>query len=361
MGKSFMATPSSYSRVQSDMRAPFVEPEQLLGGFFDSSVVGFSVLDRDLRFLLINPTLARMNGIAADAHLGRTVRELIGEIADTIEPLMRRVFATGEPIVNLELSGTLPTREHAGHWIENYFPIRNGFGDVIQIGAIVIEITPQREAEKTRRLLLGDLQLEKDRLQTLLQIGTLLASSLDLQEVFAQVSSCIRLMIGQELANVSLLDPPTQSVVMYISDFPLAPDLVTCGEQIQVEHAASGQAMLRREPIIFNHAELASMRSSFVNRFLEYGIKSLVCVPLTTPRGTIGSLNLGSLAKGRFLEEDLGFLNTVAGLIALALDNSRAYQEIAKLKDKVVQEKCTSKRRFAPSYVRATSLVIAQN
>lgn len=54
--------------------------------------VGFAVLDTGLRYLLVNEALAKINGPTAAAHLGRTVRELVPGLADTVEPLVRRVF-----------------------------------------------------------------------------------------------------------------------------------------------------------------------------------------------------------------------------------------------------------------------------
>jgi formate hydrogenlyase transcriptional activator len=334
-----MATSNLYVRLQSGVHDLFGEPEQLLAGFFTSSVVGLSVLDRDLRFVLVNPTLARMNGLSTQGHLGKPLREVLGAFAGSVEPLMRHVLLTGEPIVNLEISGKLPTRRQVGHWIENYFPIKNGKGEVTQVGAIVIEITRQKEAEKVKRFLFDNLQKKTDRLQTLQQIGAILVSELDLQKVFPQVAACIRLIIGQECSAVSLLSPSTRSVTMYAVDFPRAPELLICGETIPIEDTASGQAMVRRQAMVLSYTELVSIKSSFIHRFLKYGIKSAVCIPLATPRGAIGCLSLASKRENGFLQEDLEFLNTVAGLIALALDNSHAYQELTALKDKLFQEK----------------------
>jgi PAS domain-containing protein len=49
------------------------EPEQLLAAFFGASTVGLAILDDQLRYQAINNTLAAMNGVPTDAHLGRTL------------------------------------------------------------------------------------------------------------------------------------------------------------------------------------------------------------------------------------------------------------------------------------------------
>src|SRR5271170_6593267 len=97
----------------------FSEPEQLLAAFFSASNVGFYILDKDLSYVAVNHALADMNGRPAAAHLGRTLREVVGEFADKIEPELKRVLDTGKPVLDLEVSGILPTRgeveHHLGH------------------------------------------------------------------------------------------------------------------------------------------------------------------------------------------------------------------------------------------------------
>lgn len=129
------------------------QPEQLVAAFFNASNVGLAVCDEQLRFQVINETLATMNGVPPGAHLGRTVRDILGQAADVIERIMRRVFRTGRPAVNVEVSVKLPTRAEVGYWIENYFPIKASSGKVMQVGAIVVEVTEQRKLEESLRRL----------------------------------------------------------------------------------------------------------------------------------------------------------------------------------------------------------------
>ena len=107
--------------------------------------VGLSVLNSELRYLAINDTLAAMNGLPAADHLGKTVREVLGDFADIAEPNLRRLLATGEP-VRFEISTKLPHRTHSGHWILHYLPIRDETGTVNRICAVVVEITVQKTA-----------------------------------------------------------------------------------------------------------------------------------------------------------------------------------------------------------------------
>src|SRR5947208_2465614 len=65
----------------------FSEPEQLLAAFFGASTVGLAILDDQLRYQAINNTLAAMNGVPAEAHLGRTLRDVLGDAASKLDPI----------------------------------------------------------------------------------------------------------------------------------------------------------------------------------------------------------------------------------------------------------------------------------
>jgi len=128
-----------------------VESEQLLAAYFSASKVGLCILDRDFRYLAINRTLAEMNGVPAEAHLGKSVSEMLGDFAELIEPQFRRVLETGQPVLDLEISFILPTRTEPGHWIEHYIPIKDATGTATQIGVIAVEITEQKKLEESLR------------------------------------------------------------------------------------------------------------------------------------------------------------------------------------------------------------------
>jgi len=121
--------------------------DSLLAALFSSSTVGVAICDRQLRFDAINDALASMNGVPAEAHLGKTLHAVLGSAADKIQPAFEHVFATGQPLSNCEVSAKLPTRGAIGHWSESYFPIKDQAGAVRQVGAVVLELTEPKAIE----------------------------------------------------------------------------------------------------------------------------------------------------------------------------------------------------------------------
>jgi len=123
--------------------------EQRLNSFFTGATAGLALLDKDLRYVQINDTLAEMNGVPAEDHLGKTVREVVPHIAPITEPFIQKVLTTGESVLNVEVTGQ--TLSHPGiqrHWVESFFPIAGANGTPEAVGAIVVEITERKRAEQ---------------------------------------------------------------------------------------------------------------------------------------------------------------------------------------------------------------------
>jgi formate hydrogenlyase transcriptional activator len=314
------------------------EPEKLLAAYFSSSTVGLCILDADLRYLAINQRLAEMNGIPAASHLGKTVREVLGDFADMVEPGFRKVVSTGESVLNFEVSALLPTRTEMGHWMEYYLPIKDANGAVTRIAIIAVEITAQKKLEESVAHLGGKLRKEMDRLQMLIDVSTILASTSNLTQVFPRVSARIRRLLRHEYAGVELHDASTGLLIRQAEDFPLGKGMLSA-VPISPSDSPSGESLQRGAPLIFSKDEMQEFEAEITRSFLAEGLRSLCCVPLLRPKGPLGVLVLGSTRRNAFHTEDLSLLNQVAAQFAVALENQRAAVEIEVLKQRLSDER----------------------
>ena len=115
--------------------------------FFTAAPAGLAILDRELCYRQLNETLALMNGRSVAEHLGKPVREVLPAIAPTLEPLLGRILETGEPALNIEVTGETPAQPGITRfWRASYFPLASD-----GIGAIVVEDTARRHAERALR------------------------------------------------------------------------------------------------------------------------------------------------------------------------------------------------------------------
>ena len=190
------------------------EPHELLSTLFESSTVGVAICDRLFRYRAINDALALMNGIPASEHLGKTLDAVLGATAAKIQPLLKNVFDTGQPISNLEITAELPARAGLGHWIESYFPIKDEAEVVQEVGIIVLELTNRKEIQAallkiTENLtsITSSLRGDSSGLEPS-DLGTARAGGADvIVRSLAQLENCV----SQARAISQLLDAAPQS------------------------------------------------------------------------------------------------------------------------------------------------------
>ncbi len=142
---------------------------------YDEAAVGLCYFDRDLRYMHINRWLAQLNGLPVEKHLGRTVHEVIPDVAAAgIEAELRQVMETKTPIIE----GMVDAETRAGPgvrtFMHNYHPVVADSGQVIGVSCLVQDVTARRQAEvrlKARTAELEqanrDLQLALDSIETL--------------------------------------------------------------------------------------------------------------------------------------------------------------------------------------------------
>src|SRR5258708_33806671 len=138
---------------------------------------------------MLNNTRGQMNGMPAAVHLGKTVRKMLGDFAEVVEPQFKHVLATGQPILNVEVSFVLHNRPEPGHWIEHYIPIKDTAGKVKQIGVVAVEVTEQKRLEESTHSVLQKLRHGKKRLQTGSEARRVLSAQLDGGKAIPQTSS----------------------------------------------------------------------------------------------------------------------------------------------------------------------------
>ncbi len=321
----------------------FSEPEQLLAAFFSASNVGFYILDKDLSYVAVNHALADMNGRPAAAHLGKTLREVVGELADKIEPELQRVLDTGKPVLNLEVSGVLPARGEVEHQLGHYFPIQDGTGQVKQIGVMVLGNTGRRRLEQAITTLGDKLQQEKARLQAVLEVSTALTESkADFEQAFPAIFTILQKAVKHDSAFVSLVDQGVRTVRMLALGGTPQGTGYERGAKVPIEKTISGQLLGQLEPGNLNPGQLEkyAQSSQRVKELLRQGILWMCFVPLITPRGTVGFLFLARKDDLAFAAPDLDFLKRVASEMALAVEGNTIQSALVREKERlrVLQE-----------------------
>lgn len=149
----------------------------LLDTLLQQAPVGFAFIDRDFRFSHVNHRLAETNGLTVAEHLGRTIHEIVPDLAEQAAPVLRRVFDDGESLSGIEISGTTPARPGVTRvWEEGFYPVRAPGLGIIGAGVVVVEVTDQRREQAALR----EIAQREREIARRLQAGLLPTSTPDL-------------------------------------------------------------------------------------------------------------------------------------------------------------------------------------
>ncbi|MEN8836836.1 MAG: HWE histidine kinase domain-containing protein, partial [Celeribacter marinus] len=174
---------NSLKEKEKALERQYAELEQL----YDTIPVGLALMDRDLRWIRINSSLAEMNGFSVEAHIGRTFHDLLPDIEDFTGPIYHEIFKTGEPVLGMVIDGETPAAPGVKrHFIGDFYPVWQE-GKVFAVGACVREVTEQtkmvrrvRAQNSQQKLLMGELQHRvKNTLSVISSISQLLLVGVD--------------------------------------------------------------------------------------------------------------------------------------------------------------------------------------
>ncbi len=110
---------------------------------------GVAILDGpEFIFSKINHTLAEINGLPIEDHLGRSLSEVLPEASLDILPRMREVLDTGKPAHSHEFGTPMPGDPDKMRWFLDYFfPIDGPDLTPQAVGAVVLDITERKRLE----------------------------------------------------------------------------------------------------------------------------------------------------------------------------------------------------------------------
>jgi PAS domain S-box-containing protein len=120
---------------------------EFLDTLFRSAPLAMALLDAELRFLRVNEPLAELTGVPLAEHVGRYVLDVMPRHNAQIVRDLRRVVASGEPLVGSEVTGETPRAPGVPRTFRrSHYPVRGADGRVIGVVSVVEEITEMRRA-----------------------------------------------------------------------------------------------------------------------------------------------------------------------------------------------------------------------
>jgi formate hydrogenlyase transcriptional activator len=177
-----------------------------------------------------------------------------------------------------------------------------------------------------------ELKSEKDRLQLLLELSRQIVSNLELRDLLRRVSSAVRRVMQCEAVGVHLPDKESGSLRLFALD-PRSCE--SPGEDLWLEESCSGEQIcdvFRTSRSIVGDRQGSSQLNEAAR---GYGC----AVPLISRDRVLGVLELERRRERGFAPEDVALATQIAGLVAIAVENTLADGEIKALKEQLARER----------------------
>ncbi|MFE2537016.1 SpoIIE family protein phosphatase [Streptomyces sp. NPDC059371] len=323
-----------------DRRRAWTVGPSFLDGFLTHSPVGMAVLDLQLRYVWMNDTLEHLGGVPREQRLGRRLTELLpGLQAETIEGLMHKVLATGEPMIDYEYLGWSwadPHRRHA--YSTSFFPLLGVDNSYTGVCYMVLDVTDRWNARQI--------------LSLVNEAGTTIGGTLDVMRTAQEIAD-FAVPRFADFVIVDLLESvlSTEGHGAWLSDAgpaPAKPMMRRAGMSSVREGCPEAVARIgdradflppphdvnlltNGDPVLMQVLDpdddlwIAEEpeRAASIRR---YGLHSLISVPMRARNTALGLTTfLRSLNPVSFQPDDVLLAREVVARAALCVDNARRY------------------------------------
>jgi sigma-B regulation protein RsbU (phosphoserine phosphatase) len=166
-----------------------------------------------------------------------------------------------------------------------------------------------------------------NQLSTLVELGMLLNSTLNLKEVQKRATEAATIIVGAEAGSLLLIDEKTNELFF---DVALGEKGSKVKEvRLKLGEGIAGWVAQHKRPLVIKDAKSDPRFSRKADEKSGFVTNNIICVPVKSREKIIGVLQAINKIGGKyFLEADVRILSSLANQVAIAVENARLYEEI---------------------------------
>ncbi len=178
---------------------------------------------------------------------------------------------------------------------------------------------------------------QAERYRTLLEINNALVANLTQEALFHAIAEALRRVLPFDRTAIFLHEPQRDVLRLFVLESSLTSKYFVVGLEMPVGDSHVGRVFQSQELLLCR--DLATERHYPADeQAYADGVRSYVIVPLVVHGRSIGVLAVASVNPSQYSEKDAAFFREVANQVALAVENMKAYEEIAALKARLERE-----------------------
>lgn len=165
-----------------------------------------------------------------------------------------------------------------------------------------------------------------ERLALLSRLSQILNSSLEQQEVRKRAMEAATQLMKAQVGSLLLLDEKREKLYFEVALGDKEEAIKTT--TLNIGEGIAGWVAQKGKPLIVNHPEEDARFYRAMDGKMNFKTRNLICVPIKVKKRVIGVLEaINKWDEADFDDEDLSLFTSLADQVAIALDNSRLYQE----------------------------------
>lgn len=162
--------------------------------------------------------------------------------------------------------------------------------------------------------------------RALLEIADAISAHHDLPSLLQDLAERLKLVVDFDAANVVLYDQASNSMRLHGFVSASHPEIGMIAE-LSVEDAPAGWVWQNQKPLLMADINAYESRYPYIVAELNrLGIKTAYALPLTSAGHRLGALGFGSMRVKAWNEGDQEFLQQVAKLVAVAVENALNFE-----------------------------------
>lgn len=234
-----------------------------------------------------------------------------------------------------------------GRFVEgtSYFassaPSNNGAN---QLGAILISLRrPQLMVESETRMAgkssageqpttaSGQTEVTRQAFTVFTELSQTIASNLDLEAALKAILESVERLIPSDFFEITIQDPDSDLLVPYrlIGLAGVDRHLERGAERYRSDQGYTGYLITHREHLLVKDINVFRDARPALDR-QRYPFQSYLGIPMLVGGKLVGTLELASLSKDNYSDNDLEILNLLSGQASTALNNALLYQQEQK-------------------------------
>ena len=187
------------------------------------------------------------------------------------------------------------------------------------------KIDIDRWLDKLRRI-----EDKVERLALLSHLSQILNSTLDHKEIRRRAMEAATQLMKAEVGSLLLVDEEERQLYFEVALGDREKEIKTIS--LNFGEGIAGWVAQHGKPLIVNAPGKDRRFFKGVDERTEFKTRNIICVPVKVKKKIIGVLEaINKKGKRGFDKEDLSLLTSLADQVAIALDNSRLYQELEEM------------------------------